>query len=36
MERRTSWEECTRKREGYISFPDFDQLREERDHRNRQ
>ena len=27
-ERRTSWEECKAKRDGYISFPDFDQLRE--------
>lgn len=27
-ERRTSWEECKVKRDGYISFPDFDQLRE--------
>src|ERR1700761_7010020 len=27
-ERRTSWEECMQKREGYISFPDFDALRE--------
>lgn len=31
MERRTSWEDCVRKRDGYISFPDFDQLREERE-----
>lgn len=26
-ERRPSWEECTQKRDGYVSFPDFDQLR---------
>lgn len=37
MERRTSWEECEKKREGYVSFPDFDQLRAEREEwRNRQ
>ena len=29
-DRRISWEECMKKREGYISFPDFDQLRAER------
>jgi len=27
VERRTSWEECMVQRDGYISFPDFDQLR---------
>lgn len=27
IERRTSWEECMVQRDGYISFPDFDQLR---------
>lgn len=26
-DRRTSWEDCTRQRDGYISFPDFDHLR---------
>lgn len=28
-ERRTSWEDCRQQRDGYISFPDFDQLRAE-------
>lgn len=37
MQRRTSWEDCIRKRDGYISFPDFDQLKEEREqYRSRQ
>ncbi|GAB7362375.1 hypothetical protein MBLNU230_g2700t1 [Neophaeotheca triangularis] len=25
--RRSSWDSCSHKRDGYISFPDFDQLR---------
>ncbi|TKA28954.1 hypothetical protein B0A50_03365 [Salinomyces thailandicus] len=29
-ERRTSWEDCARQRDGYISFPDFDLLRAQR------
>lgn len=29
MQRRRSWEDCVHQRDGYISFPDFDQLREE-------
>jgi len=28
MERRRSWEDCVHQRDGYISFPDFDQLKE--------
>ncbi|TKA58728.1 hypothetical protein B0A55_12213 [Friedmanniomyces simplex] len=27
MDRRTSWEDCRCQRDGYISFPDFDQLK---------
>jgi hypothetical protein len=26
MERRRSWEDCVHQRDGYISFPDFDQV----------
>jgi hypothetical protein len=26
MERRRSWEDCVHQRDGYISFPDFDQI----------
>ncbi|SMY27309.1 unnamed protein product [Zymoseptoria tritici ST99CH_1A5] len=26
-DRRESWEDCKLKREGYVSFPDFDRLR---------
>ncbi|KAK5108281.1 hypothetical protein LTR62_008596 [Meristemomyces frigidus] len=26
MERRTSWEDCTRQRGGYVSFPDLDEV----------
>lgn len=29
--RRTSWEDCKLKRDGYISFPDFDQLSRQQD-----
>ncbi|KAI7271953.1 hypothetical protein KC345_g7172 [Hortaea werneckii] len=32
QDRRTSWEDCVHQREGYISFPDFDdQLRAQRE-----
>jgi len=37
MQRQTSWEDCVHQRNGYISFPDFDQLREQREqYANRQ
>lgn len=28
MERRRSWEDCVHQRDGYISFPDFDEVSE--------
>nr|OQO17512.1 hypothetical protein B0A51_17166 [Rachicladosporium sp. CCFEE 5018] len=28
MERRRSWEDCVHQRDGYVSFPDYDTLKE--------